>query len=79
MDELSIYNRALSAEEIQLIYNAGSSGKCAATRQLPGREASGDHTALTAAKDYYISLDVGPAVLPPSPLLRNHHRSLIGR
>ena len=28
MDELSIYNRALSQSEIQAIYNAGSGGKC---------------------------------------------------
>jgi hypothetical protein len=30
IDELSIYNRALSDSEIAAIYNAGSSGKCAA-------------------------------------------------
>ena len=29
MDEVSLYNRALSAAEIQTIYAAGSSGKCA--------------------------------------------------
>ncbi|HWX22506.1 MAG TPA: LamG-like jellyroll fold domain-containing protein [Candidatus Binatia bacterium] len=29
IDELSIYNRALSPGEIQLIYNAGTAGKCA--------------------------------------------------
>ncbi len=28
-DEISLYNRALSAAEIQSIYNAGSAGKCA--------------------------------------------------
>ena len=28
MDEISIYNRALTAGEIQSIYNAGSAGKC---------------------------------------------------
>src|SRR5207248_1958292 len=28
IDELAIYNRALSQDEIQAIYNAGSSGKC---------------------------------------------------
>ena len=28
LDEVSIYNRALSATEIQSIYNAGSAGKC---------------------------------------------------
>jgi hypothetical protein len=29
MDEVSLYNRALSASEVLAIYNAGSSGKCA--------------------------------------------------
>jgi len=29
MDEISLYNRALSAAEIQAIYGAGSAGKCA--------------------------------------------------
>jgi alpha-tubulin suppressor-like RCC1 family protein len=29
LDEVSVYNRALSASEIQAIYNAGSVGKCA--------------------------------------------------
>jgi hypothetical protein len=29
LDEVSIYNRALSASEVQSIYNAGSAGKCA--------------------------------------------------
>ncbi|MHB8519117.1 MAG: FG-GAP-like repeat-containing protein [Limisphaerales bacterium] len=29
IDEVSIYNRALTATEIQAIYNAGSAGKCA--------------------------------------------------
>ena len=31
IDELSLYNRALSATEIAAIYNAGSAGKCTAT------------------------------------------------
>jgi hypothetical protein len=30
LDEVSLYNRALSAAEIQTIYNAGSAGKCVA-------------------------------------------------
>jgi hypothetical protein len=32
IDEVAIYGRALSAEEIQAIYAAGSAGKCAAAR-----------------------------------------------
>ena len=35
IDELSIYNRALSASEIQAIYNAGSAGKCATFESAP--------------------------------------------
>src|SRR5207245_7796000 len=35
MDEISIYNRALSSDEIQAIYNAGSAGKCAPNSQPP--------------------------------------------
>jgi alpha-tubulin suppressor-like RCC1 family protein len=31
IDEISLYNRALSAAEIQAIYNAGSAGKCEPT------------------------------------------------
>jgi hypothetical protein len=30
LDEVEVYNRALSASEIQAIYNAGSAGKCKA-------------------------------------------------
>jgi uncharacterized protein (DUF2141 family) len=35
IDELSIYNRALSATEIAAIYNAGSAGKCAGVHIAP--------------------------------------------
>ncbi|HVM47826.1 MAG TPA: immunoglobulin domain-containing protein, partial [Candidatus Acidoferrum sp.] len=31
MDEVSLYNRALSVSDIQAIYNAGTAGKCAAS------------------------------------------------
>ncbi|HZI33848.1 MAG TPA: LamG domain-containing protein, partial [Candidatus Binatia bacterium] len=31
IDEISLYNRALSQSEVQAIYNAGSAGKCAST------------------------------------------------
>ncbi len=36
LDEMSAYNRALSASEIQAIYNAGSAGKCLPQNPLPG-------------------------------------------
>jgi hypothetical protein len=35
VDELSIYNRALTATEIQQIYTAGSAGKCTQSSPLP--------------------------------------------
>ena len=35
IDELSIYNRALSTAEIQTIYNANGSGKCQQTCVAP--------------------------------------------
>jgi hypothetical protein len=43
IDEPAVYNRALSAAEIQAIYNAGSAGKCAVpviTSQPQGRTAT---------------------------------------
>ncbi len=41
VDELSIYNRALSANEITAIYNAGSAGKCATVATTCTPPASG--------------------------------------
>ncbi len=35
IDEVEIYDRALSADDIQAIYNAGSAGKCKITNQPP--------------------------------------------
>jgi uncharacterized repeat protein (TIGR01451 family) len=46
IDELSIYNRALSPAEIQSIFNAGSAGKCKAapaTFTISGRVLEGDN------------------------------------
>ncbi len=40
LDELSFYNRALSAAEIAAIYNAGSDGKCAPTPPPPTAHAA---------------------------------------
>jgi hypothetical protein len=36
IDELSLYNRALTAAELQAIFNAGSAGKCLSCAPLPG-------------------------------------------
>jgi hypothetical protein len=41
IDELSIYNRALSASEIQAIFNAGSAGKSGAPAPGPGATTQG--------------------------------------
>jgi len=35
IDEVTLYNRALSTNELQAIYNAGAAGKCAAQNPLP--------------------------------------------
>src|SRR5215472_7589351 len=35
MDEPALYNRSLSASEVQAIYNAGSAGKCATVTNPP--------------------------------------------
>jgi hypothetical protein len=35
IDEISVYNRALTASEVQAIYNAGSAGKCFVPRCVP--------------------------------------------
>jgi PKD repeat protein len=42
IDEVGIYHRALSAEEILKIFNAGSSGKCAPSNQPPVVDAGPD-------------------------------------
>jgi hypothetical protein len=45
IDEVSIYNRALSASEIESIFNAGSAGKCKpATNTPPTIDAGGPYT-----------------------------------
>ena len=36
VDEVTLYNRALSAAEVQAVFNAGSAGKCTADRDLDG-------------------------------------------
>jgi hypothetical protein len=48
VDEVSIYNRALTASEIRSIYNAGSAGKC-----VPSPQPCSPHAATaTAALDH---------------------------
>jgi hypothetical protein len=46
IDELSVYNRALAASEIEAIFNAGSEGKCKpATNTPPNVDAGGPYSA----------------------------------
>jgi Pro-kumamolisin, activation domain/Concanavalin A-like lectin/glucanases superfamily/Immunoglobulin domain/Bacterial Ig domain/Immunoglobulin I-set domain/Viral BACON domain len=40
MDEMSVYNTALSSNQIQAIYNAGSTGKCAVAPVIAGQPQS---------------------------------------
>ena len=40
MDEMSLYNKALSAGQIQAIYNAGSAGKCPVAPAIAGQPSS---------------------------------------
>jgi hypothetical protein len=47
VDELSVYNRALSAAEIQAIYNAGSAGKCLPPLYITSVSKSGNNLNLT--------------------------------
>ena len=49
LDEVSLYNRALSAAEIQAIYNAGSFGKCVANPPPPSLAAFSSGGAVTIA------------------------------
>ena len=62
VDEVGIYNRALSASEIQAIFNAGSAGKCKCPWDLDG---NGE---VTSTKDLLFLLAAwGPCPDPPDP------------
>jgi hypothetical protein len=47
VDELSVYNRALSASEIQAIYSAGSAGKCVTPVYIISINKTGNNLSLT--------------------------------
>lgn len=62
IDELSIYNRALSGSEIALIFNAGSAGKCqplltAASVSVSGRVFSPKGRSIARARVYLTDAD----------------------
>ena len=70
IDELSIYNRALSPSEIQAIYNAGSRGKC-----LPPSYVPPPSTATATAQwagNFVVGVDIvdGGAGYTNAPLVR---------
>ncbi len=54
LDEVSIYNRPLSATEIQSIYNAGSVGKCVPPRPPPPYFLAGPITNVANGHWYYL-------------------------
>ncbi len=57
-DEVEIFNRALSASEIQAIFLAGSAGKCKLSNQPPVAEAGQDRTVeCTSPADTNLILD----------------------
>jgi hypothetical protein len=63
IDELAIYNRALSAEEIATIYDAGSYGKCADTLQpvaLPDSLSTGTNTPVSFNAGKLLVNDIEP-------------------
>jgi hypothetical protein len=62
MDELSLYNRALSPDEIQSIYNAGSFGKCSGP--LPPNVITGP-ASQTVVEGSGASLSVTAGGTPP--------------
>lgn len=47
LDEVSLYNSALSATEISAIYNAGSAGKCRGSNRPPVADAGADQSPRT--------------------------------
>jgi len=68
-DELELYNRALSAAEIQAIFDAGSAGKCKGTGldHFKCYEAKGDPVNVTV--DLEDQFGVEPGVLVKKPEL----------
>lgn len=83
IDEVGIYNRAISAAEIQSIYNNGSAGRCkpivcpnlttspsSLSNAIVGSDYSQTFTALGGAAPYTFSLSRG--LLPPALVLSSN-------
>ncbi len=51
IDEASLYNRALSPDEIAAIYNAGAAGKCVTKYSPLTLQLQGDGTVLLQAQE----------------------------
>jgi hypothetical protein len=75
IDEVEIYNRALSAEEIAAIFNAGSGGKCKTSNLLPVAQCKnvtvntdpGVCSASASVNNDSFDLDGGSMTLAQSP------------
>lgn len=59
LDELGIFNRALTAGEIQTIYNAGSAGKCGNSAGNPAPSIYTQPTNIVAAVGSTVTIGVG--------------------
>jgi hypothetical protein len=69
LDEISLYNRALSASEVQAIVQAGSAGKTkpgplSMSHEVQGANAAEDSTSVSVVNDF-------PASNGPSTLINN--------
>jgi uncharacterized protein (TIGR03437 family) len=68
IDEVAFYNRALSASEIQSIFNVGRFGKCSVTNvsaaSFLGQSLSSDSIVAVFGSDLATRTQIAPAVLP---------------
>src|SRR5207249_3274468 len=77
LDEASLYNRALTASEIQSIYNADSAGKCRPDGVAPSIASQPQSETVTAGANVTFSL-VANGTPPLSYEWRYNSASIIG-